>query len=286
MARSRLREGSIGSWTGQPEPPTAWIEYDRGMADWRTIEEARELPGMRLVLTAGVPGPWGESAKAIFHVKGIRYASVRQAPAESDEALREWTAQTSAPVAVYDDERPRSGWADILHLAERLVPEPKLIPEDPDQRVLMFGLANEICGEGGLGWQRRLMMLHPMLATGADDGIPALLGRKYGYSREAGEAAPARTRQILTSLSSRLREQRARGEQFFIGPSLSALDLFWAAFAALVEPLPPEVCPMNEFLRVGYTLSDPDVRKALDPLLLEHRDRIYQEYLELPLDLG
>ena len=33
--------------------------------DYVEIEDARKLSGLRLVLTPGVPGPWGESAKAL-----------------------------------------------------------------------------------------------------------------------------------------------------------------------------------------------------------------------------
>ncbi len=74
------------------------------------------------------------------------------------------------------------------------MPEPRLIPTEPAQRVLMFGLANEICGEGGFSWRRRMMMLEATLAGGAGQGIPALLGRKYGYSAAAARGAPTRTR--------------------------------------------------------------------------------------------
>ncbi len=87
-----------------------------------------------------------------------------------------------------------------------------------------------------------------------------------------------------TSSRQATRAQRALGSRFFIGNALSALDVFWATFAAMLEPLPQEVCGMDEMLRVGYTLRDPEVRKAADPLLLEHRDFIYQEYLQLPMD--
>jgi glutathione S-transferase len=254
------------------------------MADYIEIDEARTRPGLRLVLTEGVPGPFGEAAKAIFHVKKIAYLKVRQTPGESDEALAAWTAQTSAPVAVYEDERPRSGWADILYLAERVAPEPRLIPDDPAQRVQMFGLCNEITGERGFGWQRRLMLLHPLLAAGQTEGVPALLGRKYGYSQAAGEAAPDRTREILALLSSQLRDQKSRGSRYFLGDSLSAVDLYWATFAAMLEPLPKQLCPMDDFMRRAYLLTDPEIRKAADPLLLEHRDAIYADYLELPLD--
>ncbi len=254
------------------------------MSEWIEIEEARGLRGMRLVLTAGVPGPWGESARNVLHVKNIPHVRVRQVPGESDDALRAWTAQASAPVALYEDERPRSSWVEILYLAERLEPEPALIPADPAQRVTMFGLCHEIAGDLGFGWQRRLMLLHPALEAGAG-GVPQLLAGRYGYSPDAGKAAPGRSAEILHTLSAQLHAQRQRGSRFFVGDALSAVDLYWAAFAAMVDPLPPEQCPMNQGMRAAYTLVDPEVRAAADPILVEHRDFIYDRYLELPLEL-
>lgn len=257
--------------------------------DYIEVEEAIGRPGLRLVLTAGVPGPWGESAKYIFGIKGIPYTPVRQLGGLPNEALARWTGSDNAPVAVYEDERPRSGWAEILLLAERLAPEPRLIPADPAERALMFGLCHEICGEQGLGWTRRLTMVHDMLE--ADPPLSDLmrqigesLGRKYGYTPEAAAAAPERVAEILGVLAAQQRAQRERGRAYLVGDALSALDLYWAAFAGLLDPLPHELCPMPAPLRTSYELRDPKARAALAPSLLEHRDFIYREHLDLPLD--
>ena len=59
-------------------------------------------------------------------------------------------------MVAWNDERPRSTWIEQLYLAERLQPEPALIPANADDRVLMFGLINEICGENGLVYQKDL----------------------------------------------------------------------------------------------------------------------------------
>lgn len=262
------------------------------MSEYVDVEVARGLPGMRLVLTAGVPGPWGESAKGILHVKGIPFVRVAQQVGGANPAIYEWTGVRNAPVAVYDDLPPRSGWAEILWLAERLAPEPRLVPTDPDERVLLFGLGAEICGENGLGWSRRLMIMHGMLSQLDDDALasppPALavaaeLARRYGYSRAAGEAASQRVVEILDLLSRQLTRQRERGRSGFIGEGLTALDIWWAAFAALFEPLPDDLCPMAPGMRATYTVGDGPVRRALHPILLEHRDRIYRDHLELPV---
>jgi hypothetical protein len=258
------------------------------MAKYIEVQQAVRMPGLRLVLSAGVPGPWGEAAKEIFHVKRISYIPVRQEVGGPNPGLQEWTGQTSAPVAVWNDERPRSTWSEQLYLAERLAPNPPLIPSSIDDRILMFGCCNEICGETGFGWSRRLMMIDSAV-TGSSDAARVSaarrLGAKYGYSPEAAQAAPAKATQVLRLLAERLEHQRARGSRFFISDRLSALDIYWAAFAALIEPLPEQLCPMWHGFRRMYTNTDPVVHAAVTPLLLEHHDFIYHEYLELPIDL-
>ncbi len=47
-------------------------------AEWRKVDEAEPMMGLRLVLTQGVPNPWAEAAKAVFEVKRIPYTRVIQ----------------------------------------------------------------------------------------------------------------------------------------------------------------------------------------------------------------
>ena len=258
--------------------------------DYLEVEEARDKPGLRLVLTEGVPGPWGEAAKGVFHVKRIPFLPVRQVGGDANDALVAWTGHANAPQAVLDDEPARIHIPDILLLAERLAPEPRLVPAEPRERVQMFGLLHELGGEMGLAWCRRLQLLHPILQL-PEGAAPAplvesigRLGARYGYSPEQAAAADVRVKEILSLFSQILLEQRNRGSDFFIGDSLTALDIYWATFAAMVKPLPPEQCPMSDMLRGSYTLTDPDSLAAADPILLEHRDRIYRDVLPLPLD--
>jgi hypothetical protein len=42
---------------------------------------------------------------------------------------------------------------------------------------------------------------------------------------------------------------------------------------------------MPEGYRPGFTASDPVVRAALDPILLEHRMRIFKECFRDPMEL-
>ena len=239
------------------------------------------MRGLRLVLTAYPGPPWTEAAKAVFHVKRIPYVPVAQQPMVTNDALQAWTGHNNAPIAVYDDERPRTGWAELLALAERLTPEPRLMPADLEDRVRFFGLANEICGEDGLGWNRRLLMIARLYERGAGP-VADYLAQRYQYDEPAARRAPDRIREIVYALRAQLRAQHARGRRFLIGDSLSALDLYWSAFAALLDPLPADLCPMPDYLRAMYTY-DGDLRDEIGELLA-HRDRIYRDHLELPVD--
>jgi glutathione S-transferase len=246
--------------------------------DYVEIDEARTLAGLRLVLTPGVPGPWGESAKSIFHVKKLPFVPVRQPSEEEDRtAFIEWTRQTSAPVAMYEEERPRSGWSEILFLAERLAPEPSLVPTDARERALMFGFCHEICAEQGLAWTRRLQMLPPR-----PDAPRETMAWKYGVGEQsAGDRASARLHEILALFHDQLLLQRASGQEFLLGERLSALDIYWACFSNMLVPLPPEQSPMADWFRPIYTAPE-ELRPHPD--LIEHRDRIFERYLALPQD--
>ena len=253
------------------------------------VETAKNSPGLRGAFVGGAPSPWGEAAKGFFHIKQIPYVRTRYLSGGDNTALVEWTGVDSGPALVYENEAPRSGWAEILLLAERLAPEPRLIPEDPEQRALLFGLANELCGEMGLGWSMRLVMvdraLDPNVEFPMDAGTAQYMGSKYGYRPEIGPEVRKRTIDVLQLFSQRLKDRQAKGSKFLMGDSLTALDVYWATFAALVAPLPPDKCPMVEGLRKVFEASDPEIAKVVDPALVEHRDFIYNEYLVLPMEL-
>jgi glutathione S-transferase len=259
------------------------------MAEYLSVEEARKLSGLRVVLSPGVPGPWSEAAKGILYVKKIPYVRVRQEIGGENRALVEWSAQATAPVFAWNEEPPRSTWIQQLHLAERLQPTPALIPTNIEERALMFGYCNELCGEHGFGWSKRLMLVHPTLtnpkASEQTRAFSQYIGDKYGYTAPEAEVAAARCAEIIGFLVARLEQQRAKGSKFYMGNQLSALDIYSAAFTALILPLPHEQCPMPEPFRKMYTNTDPLIHAAAKPILFEHRDFIYREYLELPIDL-
>ena len=250
-----------------------------------TVEEAINRGGLRMVVVSGVPSPWGEAAKGLMHIKGIEWAAVRLV--YDSERLKEWAGQRSGPVAIYEQERPRAGWSAILLLAERLAPAPGLLPTDPAERALVFGLAHEICGESGLGWSRRLQMVHAGLQNsgGFPERVAKYLGKKYGYSPEAGEAAGPRIVELLRMMAARLKGQQEKGSRYYVGNTLTAVDVYSATFMALFSPLPPEQCPMDAATRAAFETRDAHSEAALEPILLQHRDMMYARHLELPLVL-
>ncbi|MEN8160414.1 MAG: hypothetical protein ABFS41_10125 [Myxococcota bacterium] len=256
--------------------------------EYLSVEEGVARRGLRLVLTRGVPGPWGELAKAIFHVKGLAYAAVAQEAGTDDEALVRWTGAANAPTAVYEDEPARTTREGILFLAERLAPEPPLLPADARERALCLGLADAVAGEGGFGWCRRLLMIERMMrAPSLPEPLAKLrdtLAWRYGWSEATAAEAPGRCAEVLRLLAARLHDQAKRGSRYLVGDALTVTDLTWATFAVLVRPLPPDVCPMDAATRGMYEAKDPVFEAALDPVLLAHRDFIYAQHLPLPLD--
>src|SRR5690606_9665454 len=99
----------------------------------------------------------------IFQLKGLPYVAVAQAAGQTNAELQAWTGQGSAPVAVWNDEPPCCSWESIAWLAERLAPQPALIPEDPASQAAVFGLTRAMAGQNGFGWCRRLMILDAAL---------------------------------------------------------------------------------------------------------------------------
>ncbi len=250
--------------------------------------EAREMDGLRLVLSAHVPGPWGEAAKGLFYVRNIPFTPVEQVPGEANEELEAWTGVRNAPVAVYNDEKPLTSWLDILMLAQRLGSGPSLLPEDPGQRALSVGLSHEICGEWGFGWCRRLMIFADLWGEPSQqEALPPVqrrLGGQYSFNADNLAAAPARILAILTMLDRQLANQDQAGSPYLVGDSLTAVDIHWATFSAMLSPLPHEVNPMPDYLRGAYANLGDVVSQAPRDRLLAHRDYIYRNHLKLPLE--
>jgi hypothetical protein len=261
------------------------------MKQWISLSEGLARPGLRLALVrAGIPSPWSELCRAIFRVKQIDYEQIDGRDATTGLALlKTTTAQESMPVAFWNDERPRANWLELLHLGERLREEPRLLPAECEARARTIGLCAELASEGGFGWHRRILLTHEML-TNAGFGererrIGHYLAAKYGYQPNGVERSAQRCEDIVTAFG-RLHAASGESSLYFEGNCVSALDLAWAAFAALIRPLPNEQCPMSDTWRALYTWQPVNTSRELVSSLLQRRDRIYAEHFELPVVTG
>ena len=162
--------------------------------EYMSVPEARKLAGLRIILSPGGPGPWSEAAKSICYLKRLSYIPVAQEVGgprpgvvrmdRADQRARGYLERRAATQLVDDQ----------LFLFERLAPEPAMIPVRIDERATMFGYANEICGENGFAWNRRLLQFHYVLNSpkSSPRAVERFGGgaRKYLYTPEAVAKAP------------------------------------------------------------------------------------------------
>jgi glutathione S-transferase len=109
--------------------------------------------------------------------------------------------------------------------------------------------------------------------------------KKYGYRPEAGAAVGARVAELLRMLAGRLKSQHRAGSRYYVGNSLTAVDVYSATFTAMFGPLPSAQCKMEASTRAAFESRDGQIEAALDPILFEHRDMMYANSLETPLAL-
>jgi hypothetical protein len=249
-----------------------------------SIDEARAARGLRLVVPTGIPSPWSEAAKSIFDAKGLDYLLVKFVP--RNEEMQAWTLTHNVPVVFYEDEPPRTGWAEIVALGERLGGV-SLVPGDADQRATLFGLGHEILGERGISWNTRLLAIHAGLTTDGQRGFPsrlaAYLAAKYGYRPDEMDLVKSRLLAGLRFLAERLEANRRRGSRYFLGDELTALDICSAAVVGVLSLMPQEKCPMLPLVRHAFETIVPELADGMPQELVAHRDFVYERHLKLPV---
>jgi glutathione S-transferase len=252
-----------------------------------SVAHARSHSGVRAVFTRGIPVPWGEAVKGFLHIKGIPHVRVAQEAGQDNAELVAWAGLNSAPILVYEDEPAQDRWSNILLRLEEIQPNPPLIPQDEEDRAAMFGMCYEVLDADGYIWNRRIWLIAQPESTNKTLPPEAIekLRSKYAYASSAQDRPVRRMIEVLVLLGRRLRAQRERGSRYYIGNRLTALDVYAATAFALTKPLPDSVCPMEAGMRFNYTERVPEILNAVDPLLAEHRNYIYEKYLELPIQL-
>lgn len=249
--------------------------------DYVSIEAAQAGTGLALVVNAGVPGPWSESAKALFRHHQVPFLAVPQIPAAANDALVAWTGHRNAPIAVYPGEAPMTRALELLQLAERLGSGPSLLPEARSARIQVTGWVQEIAGEAGFGWCAR----HLIFDTWARQMNPETRAANpmfsaYGYDESRQESMLESAQMFLRDLADAL---TGRSTGYLVGDQLTAADLYWAYFSNLLAPLSNEVNPMQAASRAAYEIPG-QMLAGYDPILLEHRDFIFFTHLQQPLD--
>ena len=165
------------------------------------INQAIKADGLRLIVVQGMPSAWGIAVRGMMEYKSLDFTLGPQKPMGENAELLAWSGTNSGPVVAWNDEKPINRWDDILVLLERLAPDKPLVPENAAERMQLFGIGREICGELGLGWNRRLDMMRP-----ADDASWAICIR--------GEIwLPRRGRETCQSASHRLHDRTRRDTQ-------------------------------------------------------------------------
>ena len=129
-----------------------------------------------------------------------------------------------------------------------------------------------------------MSLYQPAISGGQAPQAVLNMGRKYGYNDADVAQTVARQVATLELLARRLAQQQARGSDYFIGDTLSAVDFYWAAFSMIYILPPARQVPIEEDRRPMFEYLEPAVRAALDPALMAHRDRILQQHFKLPME--
>ncbi|HEY1811065.1 MAG TPA: glutathione S-transferase C-terminal domain-containing protein [Kofleriaceae bacterium] len=252
------------------------IEFvDLAAAKTRTTE-------IRVVVTGLVPSPWQEATKGLFRIARIPIVAVRTAP--RDREIAAWTGVDNVPVVLHGDEPARSSWSAIVALIARLAPG-TVLPDEPGARADTMGLVELIAGEGGIGWNGRLAMIHEGIASGGARGFgqPAAgyLAKRYGYTPTVAEGLRDRVAAQLAHLASRL-----AGRDYFGGDRPSAVDVYTATFLTPLFPIGDAECPkLAPALRAAFGAAA-DTFGALVPAeLAALRARMFERHLAWPIEL-
>ena len=254
-----------------------------------TLEESESMEkGTRVTFVPGVQAMFSEALKNLCYVKKVPVTRVLHPIMGVDEKtgvdrqakLYELTSQTSLPTMFHDDERPRNVWIEQLALAERIGTKdsPKLIPDNFEHRVDMFGLCAVVLGEDGLTWNMRILIDSP-------------LGQKYGYSEKASSAAPGKIAEVITLIDRRLEAQEKQGSRYLVGDALTAVDIYWATMSMTVLPVPLEIMPktkQNQGMLMFFAANSeiPEIANALTERIKDHQQYILTTYCETPAVLG
>ena len=254
-----------------------------------TLDEAAAMTtGTRVTFIPGIPALYSEALKNICYAKGVPLIralhpmmGIDESTGEDRQArLFELTSQTSLPTMFHNDERPRNVWTEQLALAESIgsADNPRLIPDDFEERVTMYGLCAIVLAEDGFVWNMRVLGDSP-------------LGRKYGYSDESSAEAPKKMGNAVALIARRLEAQEKAGSRYLVGDKVSAADIYWATMSMSMLVPPPEIMPVtrqNQGMLKYFARNAgiPEIAEVLTDRIGAHQQYILSTYCETPAVLG
>jgi glutathione S-transferase len=220
-------------------------------------------------------------------VAGVPVQAVRFRRGDAEQVA--WAGARNAPVIVFDDEPPRTGWPQFARLADHLGGPGSVLPAVADDRVRVIGLLNELAGEDGLGWSSRLLMIHGSLVSGGARSFPLpvaqYLARDYGYAPEKVDRARIRVADVMTTLRRQLARSHAAGHAYLVGDRVTALDVYAATFLTPLVGVSEDDCPaMLPLLRPAFVY----LRQQVEPVpeaLAAHRRFMFERHLAWPIAL-
>lgn len=252
------------------------------MLQYVSLDIARTATGTRLVTSALVASPWSEAAKGLFEVAKRAVLVVRRSRDATD--VTAWTGADNVPVVMHDDEPPRTNWAAIVGLVDRLAGAP-LVPSGVHARAQMFGVLDSIAGENGLGYNARFAMIDASLSSNGERGfalpVATYLARRYGYVPLSMPAVKLRVSAQLALLSGRLGDAR-----YFGGDVPCAVDVYAATFLTPLSRIDAAACPqMSDKLRHAFASAHDAFGAEVAANLWTHRERMFQHHLPWPIAL-
>lgn len=254
--------------------------------EYVSVSVAQSAAGLRLIAPRAIPSPWSEAVKGMLTVCDLPWLGIYLD--QKDEQQFAWSGRRDAPVLFDQQQAPLHHWRDIMLRLQQLSASDRLLPEDKKMRQQVLTWCGFFADPQGLGWYRRLLGVKRGLAGergGYSPGISHYLGKKYGYQQQLDGHYEGWVVERLQQLAQQLRQQQKLNSHYLIGQRLTAADIYCAAFSALFSPLPESQCAMLAPLRQVFEYLSDAEQQALDPLVLQHRDYIYQHYLSLPLSL-
>ncbi|MEO6953698.1 MAG: hypothetical protein ABI321_17985 [Polyangia bacterium] len=252
------------------------------MTDFVALEQARTHAGTRIVSHSTVPSPWSEAAKNLFHLAELPFVGVRSR--EDPAGVAAWSGIDNVPAVIHAEEPVRSNWAAIVGLVARLAPG-RVVPTDPARRAALMGAVELVAGEGGLGWNLRLTMIHDGLASNGVSGFAprtaAYLAKRYGYVASDADQLPSL---IGTQLS--VLERMLDGRDFFGGTAPDALDVYVASFLTMLTPLEEADCPgFAPSMRTTFASASSTLGGLVPQSVREVRARMFARHLPWPIQL-